>query len=106
MLSTQAPEVESLLAKMTAPQEALYGNLYRRYAKLTAGAGRGAITAERCAAAIEKALSARNPRTRYRIGTDSKIVCFLAWALPDRWMDGLMSLSLNHKPLNPTGKAG
>ena len=106
MLSTQAPEVESLLARMTAPQEALYGNLYRRYAKLTAGAGRGAITAERCAAAIEKALSARNPRTRYRIGTDSKLVCFLAWALPDRWMDGLMALSLNHKPLNPTGKAG
>jgi NAD(P)-dependent dehydrogenase (short-subunit alcohol dehydrogenase family) len=106
MLSTQAPESESLIGRMTAPQESLYGTLYRRYSKLTAAAGRSAITATECAAEIEKALFARRPRTRYRIGRDSTIVCFLAWLLPDRWMDGLMALSLNRKPLNPAGKPG
>ena len=104
MLTTQAPESESLIGRMTPSQESLYGTLYRRYSKLTAGAGRTAITTAECAADIEKALFASNPRTRYRIGKDSKIVCFLTWLLPDRWMDGIMALSLNRKPLNPTSK--
>jgi NAD(P)-dependent dehydrogenase (short-subunit alcohol dehydrogenase family) len=106
MLSTQASDSESMIERMTAAQESLYGTLYRRYAKLTGAAGRTAITATQCAAEIEKALFARRPRTRYRIGRDSTIVCFLTWLLPDRWMDGLMALSLNRKPLNPTGKPG
>jgi len=106
MLSTQAPEVEALIPKMTAEQHSLYESLYRRYAKLTGAAGGTAITTARCAADIERALDARRPRTRYRIGRDAKVVCFLNWLLPDRWMDGLMGLSLNRKPLTPSGKSG
>jgi NAD(P)-dependent dehydrogenase (short-subunit alcohol dehydrogenase family) len=104
MLTTQGAESESLIGRMTPSEASLYATLYRRYAKLTTGAGRTAITTAQCAADIEKALFARRPRTRYRIGRDSKIVCFLTWLLPDRWMDGIMALSLNRKPLNPTGK--
>jgi hypothetical protein len=73
---------------------------------LTGAAGGTAITTARCAADIERALDARRPRTRYRIGRDAKVVCFLNWLLPDRWMDGLMGLSLNRKPLTPAGKSG
>jgi NAD(P)-dependent dehydrogenase (short-subunit alcohol dehydrogenase family) len=101
MLSTQGPETESLIGRMSASQESLYGSLYRRYAKLTQAAGGTAISTTQCAREIEKALFAVRPRTRYRVGRDAKIVCFLAWALPDRWMDALMGLSLNHKPLKP-----
>jgi NAD(P)-dependent dehydrogenase (short-subunit alcohol dehydrogenase family) len=99
MLSTQSVETESLISRMSPGEESLYGTLYRRYAKLTGGAGGTAITATECARQIERALFARRPRTRYRVGRDAKIVCFLAWLLPDRWMDGLMGLSLNRKPL-------
>jgi NAD(P)-dependent dehydrogenase (short-subunit alcohol dehydrogenase family) len=101
MLSTQAPQTESLIGRMTASQESLYGSLYRRYAKLTQAAGGTAISTAQCAIEIEKALFATRPRTRYRVGRDAKIVCFLAWALPDTWMDALMGLSLNRKPLKP-----
>lgn len=104
MLSTQAPEVESSLPRMSAQQRSLYESLYRRYAKLTGAAGRGAISAARCAAGIERALFASRPRTRYRVGRDAKVVCLLTWLLPDRWMDSLMGLSLNRKPLNSAGK--
>jgi NAD(P)-dependent dehydrogenase (short-subunit alcohol dehydrogenase family) len=106
MLRTQAPEVEALIPRMTDEQRSWYESLYRRYAKLTGGAGGTAITAADCAAGIEKALFHRRPRTRYRVGRDAKLVCFLTWLLPDRWMDGLMSLSLNRKPLTPAGKSG
>jgi NAD(P)-dependent dehydrogenase (short-subunit alcohol dehydrogenase family) len=106
MLSTQAPEVEALIPRMSAGERTWYETLYRRYAKLTGAAGGTAITAAQCAAQIEKALFQRRPHTRYRIGRDSKIVCFLAWLLPDRWMDGLMGLSLNRKPLTPANKSG
>lgn len=106
MLSTQAAEADSLISRMSGEQRSLYETPYRRYAKLTAGAGRAAITATRCAEDIEKALFARRPRTRYRVGRDSQLVCFLTWLLPDRWMDAVMGLSLNRKPLTAAGKSG
>jgi hypothetical protein len=84
---------------MSPAQNALYGALYRRYRKLVASSGGQAITAAQCAAGIEKALFARRPRVRYRIGMDSRFVCFLAWLLPDRWMDAVMGGSLNNRPL-------
>ncbi len=106
MLRTQAPEVEALIPRMSDGQRSWYESLYRRYAKLTGAAGGSAISAVECAEGIEKALFQRRPRTRYRVGRDAKLVCFLTWLLPDRWMDGLMSLSLNRKPLTPDGKSG
>lgn len=99
MYESQVPECEALIAAMPEAQRARYENLYRRYAKVVAQGGRGAISADRCAAGIEKALRARRPRPRYRVGMDSKIVCFLAWLLPDRWMDALMGVALNHRPV-------
>ncbi len=99
MLSTQPAETKSLINAMSADQDALYGSLYRRYAALTAKASGTAISSTQCSEKIEKALFARRPRTRYRVGRDARIVCFLAWLLPDRWMDALMALSLNRKPL-------
>jgi NAD(P)-dependent dehydrogenase (short-subunit alcohol dehydrogenase family) len=97
MLTTQKATTEALIAGMSALQKRLYGALYQRYAKVTASAP--SISAAQCCAVIEKALTASRPATRYRAGTDSKIVCFLAWLLPDRWMDGVMGMSLNNKPL-------
>jgi len=101
MLMTQEALIQSLVGRMSASEAFLYGSLYRRYGKLTAAAGRTAISATQCAVGIEKALFARYPRARYRVGRDAKIVCFLSWALPDRWMDALMGLILNRKPLPP-----
>lgn len=97
MLTTQAPAVQGQIDRMSASDRSVYGALYRRYLKLV-GSARG-ITPAQCAAGIEKALFDARPATRYRIGSDSKLVCFLNWLLPDRWMDGVMAQSLNNKPL-------
>lgn len=99
MLTGQASEAEALLGRMSPEQKRLYGAYYQRYSKLTSGATGSAITTAKAAENIERALFAKKPRTRYQFGIDSKIICFLNWLLPDRWMDGLMNASLNHKPL-------
>lgn len=97
MLSGQASAAQAHIDGMTTQQRSLYGALYQRYFKLVSKAP--GITAAQCAAGIEKALFASRPATRYRIGKDSKAVCVLNWLLSDRWMDRLMGMSLNNKPL-------
>lgn len=100
MYKSNMPVTQQLIAKMTPAQDRLYGALYHRYFQTVSAAGGGAaISVERAAAEIERALHAAHPATRYRFGMDSKLVCFLAWLLPDRWMDALMGLSLSNKPL-------
>jgi NAD(P)-dependent dehydrogenase (short-subunit alcohol dehydrogenase family) len=99
MLTSQAGDIDALLTKLSPEETRHYGNLYRRYSKLTIASEKSAITAAKCAAVIEKALSDRRPRTRYRAGMDSRLVCFLTWLLPDRWMDAIVAGTLNNKPL-------
>lgn len=94
-------DTEMRIKNMTPEEDSLYGAMYRRYIKLVAGGSGNAITAEQAAQSIEKALFSARPATRYRFGLDSKLVCFLDWLLPDRWMDGLLGLMVNHKPLKP-----
>jgi hypothetical protein len=59
-------------------------------AYVDATAGR-AIPASKVADAIEHALTAAKPRTRYRVGTDAKLMRFLSSVLPDRWLDAFIS---------------
>ena len=42
--------------------------------------------------AICRAVNARRPRTRYRIGRLSTAIVFFHWLLPTRWWDGLMRM--------------
>ena len=42
--------------------------------------------------AICRAVNARRPRTRYRIGRMASSIVFFHWLLPTRWWDGMMRL--------------
>ncbi len=99
MWTTEADAIDGLIESMPAVQRAQYENLYRRYQKLVRGGGKTAISSDKAAAQIEKGLFAKNPKTRYKFGIDSKLVCFLTWLLPDSWMDWMLARSLNHRPL-------
>jgi NAD(P)-dependent dehydrogenase (short-subunit alcohol dehydrogenase family) len=100
MLSSQTDVCMAQAANMSFEQKSLYGSLYERYVDLCASSQRLAIDAAKCATTIERALTDRWPRLRYRVGVDSKIICFLGWLLPARWMDLLMGFTLNRKPLS------
>jgi NAD(P)-dependent dehydrogenase (short-subunit alcohol dehydrogenase family) len=69
----------------------------RRYAKLIASVrsaaermGRDGLPPEAVADAVERAVTARSPRTRYVIGRDAKVQAVLARVLPDRAFDALV----------------
>ena len=57
--------------------------------------GKGTISAKTASPvaavvkAVEHALTARRPRTRYLVGRDTWFWLFLSW-LPDRWRDRLI----------------
>jgi NAD(P)-dependent dehydrogenase (short-subunit alcohol dehydrogenase family) len=58
-----------------------------RYGETLAQRG---ISPEKVAEAVQHALTARRPRTRYRVGTDAKLFRFLTRVLPDRVMDAFV----------------
>jgi hypothetical protein len=54
-------------------------------------ASSGAIPADQVARAIEHALTAARPRTRYRVGRDATITRLLTRFLPDRAVDAFVA---------------
>lgn len=55
-----------------------------------ANASKNGLPPERVAEVIERALTARRPRTRYPVGTDAKLVKGLLAGLPDRLRDRVL----------------
>jgi NAD(P)-dependent dehydrogenase (short-subunit alcohol dehydrogenase family) len=50
-----------------------------------------AVPADRVATVVAHALTARRPRTRYRVGWDARLGVLLAWLLPDAMLDVLLN---------------
>jgi NAD(P)-dependent dehydrogenase (short-subunit alcohol dehydrogenase family) len=85
---------EEMAQRAPARQEQLYGE---RLGRLREGARRTAargIPPDKAARAIERALTARRPRTRYRVGLDANGQILLCRLLPDRALDRLLAAFL------------
>lgn len=94
MLNTQREESRKLADNVPPEHRERYGALYRKYAKLVENGAKQGLSVSECAAQIERVLHAAAPRPRYRIGRDSKAVCFMGWVLPDRALDGVFGMML------------
>ena len=84
-------EVDAIAARARDGHAALYGEAieaYREVAMKTAARG---IPPEKVAVKIERALSARRPRTRYLVGADARGQAVAARILPDRLVDWLVA---------------
>jgi NAD(P)-dependent dehydrogenase (short-subunit alcohol dehydrogenase family) len=68
----------------------LYGDSIRALRGLAVRSRDNAIPAERVAAVVHHALTAKRPKTRYLVGPDARVVGRLVRVLPDRWLDALM----------------
>ncbi len=75
------------------PEEArrLYGSALDRFEAYVAKTAKRAIPADMVARAVEHALCAPRPKTRYRVGTDAHIGRLLTRFLPDRAVDALLA---------------
>ena len=74
--------------------ESLYGDVPAVLRKALEQGRRNAIPAERVADAIQHALTAHRPKTRYRIGLDARAMIVLRAILPDRAFDSAISRAM------------
>jgi NAD(P)-dependent dehydrogenase (short-subunit alcohol dehydrogenase family) len=84
-------EVDAIAARAGEDHSALYGEAIEAYREVARKTGARGIPPEKVAAKIERALSARRPRTRYLVGADARGQALLARLLPDRLLDRLVA---------------
>lgn len=89
MVSTQVAGAKEATQNLPAQHTTVYREMYRKYAAMIEKNSGGGVSADECAAGIERAAFAAKPKARYRIGGDSKAITLLARLLPDSALDGL-----------------
>ncbi|WP_285021522.1 SDR family NAD(P)-dependent oxidoreductase [Novosphingobium sp. fls2-241-R2A-195] len=94
MVEGQVAEAERATQALTGEDARLYQDLYRKYHAMIHKNGGGGVSAEECARQIDAAVSAANPRTRYKVGADAKAVTALARLFPDRALDRAFAMLL------------
>lgn len=79
--------LDSALERSSVDADALYGRRTASFRKLASKASSRRIPPQRVVAAIEHALLARRPRTRYPVGVDARGQAFALRFIPDRAID-------------------
>jgi len=87
-------EVEAQRRAYPPEAERLYGPLMDAFSRMVRPAIARAGSPELVADAVEHAVTAGEPRTRYLVGHDARIRMALRTLLPDRVMDGLIFAAL------------
>lgn len=84
------------LDELDLPRESakLYGDVAGVLRKVLEEGKKNGIPPERVAEAIHHALTARRPKTRYRVGRDARLMIALRAVLPDRAFDFLGRLAV------------
>jgi NAD(P)-dependent dehydrogenase (short-subunit alcohol dehydrogenase family) len=81
---------EQMVASMPAEGERLYGDGIEAMRKVIAQLERSGVAPLQVARAVEHALTARRPKTRYVVGRDARVQLILSRLLPTRLMDRLV----------------
>jgi NAD(P)-dependent dehydrogenase (short-subunit alcohol dehydrogenase family) len=84
-------QIDPMLESMTAEQRELYEPPARAAAKAARKAEDRGISPERVAKAVEQALTAGRPKTRYVVGVDARVQAAARKLLPDRLLDRLVA---------------
>ena len=84
-------QVDQVLETMNPQQRELYEGSARDAATAAGKAGERGIAPDRVAKAIEQALTASRPKTRYLVGVDARVQATVRKLLPDRLLDRLVA---------------
>ena len=80
-------DVEAVIRSLPEKGAAQYGNMLRDFARRAYEREMNGSSPDAVAQAIQHALTARRPRTRYRVGKHATLLATLAAFLPDRLLD-------------------
>jgi NAD(P)-dependent dehydrogenase (short-subunit alcohol dehydrogenase family) len=84
-------EVDAIAGRARDGHTELYGEAIDAYREVARKTGARGIPPERVAKKIERALTARRPRTRYLVGADARGQALTKAVLPDRLVDWLVA---------------
>jgi NAD(P)-dependent dehydrogenase (short-subunit alcohol dehydrogenase family) len=84
-------EVDAIAERAGAGHAELYGEAIEAYREVALKTAARGIPPEKVAARIERALTARRPKTRYLVGVDARGQALAAKVLPDRLVDWLVA---------------
>lgn len=103
-----AKYAESMLGAGPPATFVLYAEAIEAVKKTAAHAAKNAVAPAEVARAVEHALTAAKPRTRYVIGREAKIQAAMALFVPDRVRDNLVAKAMRLPKTAPPGppKAG
>ena len=87
-------EAVQLEAETTTELRALYATLIAAVRTVVAQATERAIPCDAVTKAVEHALTAARPKTRYLVGTDAKLRALMIKLLPDRLSDTILTWAL------------
>ncbi|MGH7460164.1 MAG: SDR family oxidoreductase [Longimicrobiales bacterium] len=90
---TSIETAEHTLSQLPPSAREYYGRVMDGLKRRALGGALRGLPPERVAAAVEHALFARKPRTRYVVGRDARVRLLLQ-KLPDRWRDRLIARRL------------
>lgn len=82
------------MAKLPPEGRRLYEHALARFAALARKTGARGLPAERVAEAVEHALTAARPKTRYLIGREARGMAVARAVLPDRALDRVVAREL------------
>jgi NAD(P)-dependent dehydrogenase (short-subunit alcohol dehydrogenase family) len=84
----------NLETAMSMELRSLYAAVVAAVRKVVGEAAERAIAADTVAQAVEHALTASRPKTRYLVGTDAKLRALMIKILPDRLSDAVLTWAL------------
>jgi NAD(P)-dependent dehydrogenase (short-subunit alcohol dehydrogenase family) len=100
MAAAQSGMVDHFLSRLDPDMEKRFGPLARGYRAMTEIGLESAVSpAAAAAVAVSAVMSLREPRARYVVGNDARVLILLTWLLPTRWFDAMMmKLTLQSGP--------
>jgi NAD(P)-dependent dehydrogenase (short-subunit alcohol dehydrogenase family) len=87
-------DAADLETSMPLEMRSLYAAVVAAVRKVVGDAATRAIAADAVAKAVEHALTASRPKTRYLVGTDAKVRAVMIKLLPDRLSDAVLTWAL------------
>jgi NAD(P)-dependent dehydrogenase (short-subunit alcohol dehydrogenase family) len=82
-------EGQEMVERLPPEGRELYGEAIPKLMEMARKTAARAVSPDRVAAAVERALTASRPRTRYLVGVDARAQAALGALLPDRAMDAV-----------------